>query len=145
MERRFQVLANHNPTYKYLTMKEISDVAFSGGTAPKKYIVEKLAEWCLHLHELTVVCVDTNTESVYDWIVVKRMNYDFLLDPHGDTFIGDLMELSLSHNIIILRNSKDAFSLEFVVYLEESKDGTTNIDADVIEAFQKAIGRQFQS
>jgi hypothetical protein len=32
--------------------------------------------------------------------------------------------------------------LEFKVYLGESKDGSTNIDADVVEAFQKAIGRQ---
>jgi len=138
------VSANYNPTSNYLTGQEVSDVAFSGGTAPKAYIMEKLAEWCLHLHELTVICVDTDTKSVYDWLVVKRTNYDFLLDPHGETFIGDLMELSLSHNIILLRQRKDAFSLGFVVYLEESKDGTTNIDADVIEAFQKAIGRQFQ-
>lgn len=137
--------ANHNPTSNYLTGQEVSDVAFSGGTAPKKYIMEKLAEWCLHLHELTVICVDTDTKSVYDWIVTKRTNYDFLLDPSGDTFIGDLMELSLSHNIILLRHSKDPFSLEFVVYLEGSRDGTTNIDADVVDAFQKAIERQVKA
>lgn len=136
------MLSNHNPTSNYLTGQEVSDVAFSGGTAPKEFIMKKLAEWCLNLHELTVICVDTDTKSVYDWRVVKRTNYDFLLDPRGDTFIGDLMELSLSHNIIMMRHGKDAFSLEFVVYLEESKDGTTNIDADVVEAFQRAIGRE---
>jgi hypothetical protein len=42
----------------------------------------------------------------------------------------------------MLRHSKGDFSSEFKVYLEESRDGATNIDADVVEAFQKAIGRE---
>lgn len=125
----------------YLRGQEVSDVAFSGGIAPKEFIVGTLSKWCLHLDELMVICVDTNTESVYDWRVTKRTNYDFFIDPSGDIFIGDLMELSLSHNIMMLRKSKGDFSSEFKVYLEESKDGSTNIDVDVIEAFQKAIGR----
>ena len=129
-------------TYPYLRGQEVSDVAFSGGTAPKEFIMGTLSKWCLNLDELMMICVDTNTKSVYDWSVTKRTNYDFLLDPSGDTFIGDLMELSLSHNIMMLRQNKGDFSSEFKVYLEESKDGTTNIDADVIEAFQKAIGRK---
>ena len=126
----------------YLSGPEVSDVAFSGGIAPKELIVGTLSHWSLYLHELMVVCVDTNTKSIYDWGVVKRIEYDFFIDPLGDTFIGDLMELSLSHNIIMLRQSKGDFGSEFKVYLEESKDGTTNIDADVVEAFQKAIRRQ---
>lgn len=129
-------------TYPYLRGQEVSDVAFSGGVAPKEFIMGTLSKWCLNLNELMVICVDTNTKSVYDWSVTKRTNYDFLLDPPGDTFIGDLMELSLSHNIMMLRQNKGDFSLEFKVYLEESKDGTTNIDADVVGAFQKAIGRK---
>lgn len=129
----------------YLKGKEVSDVAFSGGAAPKEFIMGTLSNWCLHLDELMVICVDTNTKSVYDWIVTKRTNYDFMLDPSGDAFIGDLMELSLSHNIMMLSRSRGDFSLAFKVYLEESKDGTTNIDADVVGAFQKAIGRQFKS
>ena len=129
----------------YLKGKEVSDVAFSGGAAPKEFIMGTLSNWCLHLDELMVICVDTNTKSVYDWSVAKRTNYDFMLDPSGDTFIGDLMELSLSHNIMMLSRSRGDFSLAFKVYLEESKDGTTNIDADVVGAFQKAIGRQFKS
>ena len=133
---------NNNPTYNYLMGQEVSDVAFSGGTAPKEFIMGTLSNWCLHLNELMVVCVDTNTKSVYDYCVTKRTNYDFFLDPSGDSFIGDLMELSLSHNIMMLSRSRGDFSLEFKVYLEESKDGTTNIDADVVEAFQKAIGRK---
>ena len=125
----------------YLRGQEVSDVAFSGGVALKEFIMGTLSKWCLHLDELMVICVDTNTKSVYDWSVTKRTNYDFFVDPSGDAFIGDLMELSLSHNIMMLRQSKGDFSSEFKVYLEESKDGSTNIDADVIEAFQKAIGR----
>lgn len=134
--------ANYNPAYNYLRGQEVSDVAFSGGVAPKQFIMWTLSKWCLHLDELTLICVDTNTKSVYDWRVTKRTNYDFFVDPFGDTFIADLMELSLSHNIMMLRQSKGNFSLEFKVYLEESKDGTTNIDADVVEAFQKAIRRE---
>ena len=125
----------------YLRGQEVSDVAFSGGIAPKEFIMGTLSNWCLHLDELMVICVDTNTKSVYDWRVTKRTEYDFFVDPSGDAFIGDLMELSLSHNIMMLRQSKGDFSSEFKVYLEESKDGSTNIDADVVEAFQKAIGR----
>ena len=125
----------------YLRGQEVSDVAFSGGVAPKEFIMGTLSKWCLHLDELMLICVDTNTKSVYDWGVTKRTEYDFFVDPSGDAFIGDLMELSLSHNIMMLRRSKGDFSSEFKVYLEESKDGSTNIDADVVEAFQKAIGR----
>ena len=126
----------------YLSGPEVSDVAFSGGIAPKELIVGTLSRWSLYLHELMVVCVDTNTKSVYDWGVTKRTEYDFFADPSGDAFIGDLMELSLSHNIMMLSRSRGDFSSEFKVYLEESKDGTTNIDVDVVEAFQKAIRRQ---
>ena len=127
-----------------LTCQEISDIMGSGGAAPKEFIVNTLSKWGLYLHEITVLCVDTSDKSAWNWIATMKTNYDFLLDPYGDTFIADLMELSLSYNIIMLRQNKGDFSIEFKVYLEESKDGTTNIDADVVEAFQKTIGRQCQ-
>ena len=125
-----------------LTCQEISDIRGSSGTAPKEYIVKTLAKWSLYLHGLTVLCVDTSNKSPWDWYATTKAKYDFLLDPSEDTFIGDLMELSLSHNIILLRQLKDEFGSEFKVYLEESKDGSTNIDVDVVDAFRKAIGRK---
>lgn len=119
--------ANHNPTSNYLTCQEISDIRGSGGPATKEFIVKTLAKWSLYLQELTVLCADTSNKSVWNWYATMMTNYNFLLDSHGETFIGDLMKLSLSHNIIMLRKH-----LEFKVYLEESRDGTTNIDADFI-------------
>ena len=124
-----------------LTCQEISDLMCSGGPAPKEFIVKTISKWGLCLHDLTVICV-ANSKGIWNWIATMKTNYDFLLDPHGDTFIADLMKLSLSHNILMLRQQKTDFSLKFKVYLGESKDGSTNIDADVVEAFQKAIGRQ---
>ena len=123
-----------NNTKYILTCQEISDIRSSGGPTTKDFIMKTLAKWSLYLRDLTMLCADTSSKSVWNWYITIKTNYDFMLDPSGDTFIADLMKLSLSHNIIMLRQRKDDFYSEFKVYLEESKDGTTNIDADMIDA-----------
>ena len=52
--------------------------------------------------------------------------------------IQDLANLSLGNTIIYLNKA----NYEFNVYVGKSKDGGTNIDADVLEEFSNAFRRK---
>ena len=114
-----------------LSFQEIALVNCSGGAAPAKYIVETLAQWNLSGDGL-VMNVVSSEGHCYDW---KKQQYIYLFPEDEDQFIQDLADLSLTHNIIALKFE----DYEHDVYLEESKDGTTNIDADAIDAFRRTF------
>lgn len=114
-----------------LNFQEIAIVRSSGGAAPAKYIVETLSQWNLSGDALRMTVVSTEGHC-YDW---KKQQYIYLFPEDEDQFIQDLADLSLTHNIIALKFG----DYEHDVYLEESKDGTTNIDADAIDAFRRTF------
>ena len=114
-----------------LSLQEIAIVKCSGGAAPTKYIVETLAQWKLSGDGLVMNVVSTEGHC-FDW---KKEQYIYLFPEDGDQFIQDLADLSLTHNIIGLKYE----DYEHDIYLEESKDGMTNIDADAIDAFREAF------
>ena len=61
----------------------------------------------------------------------------YMLPNVRDSLVSDLSELSLTHTMVGIM----AVSYGVCIALVESKDGTTNIDADVIDAIVKRIGR----
>ncbi len=114
-----------------LTYQEIAVVNCSGGAAPTKYIVETLAQWKLSGAGLVMNVVSTEGHC-FDW---TKNQYIYVLPEDGDQLVQDLADLSLTHNIIALRYE----DYEYNVFFEESKDGTTNIDAETIEAFRRTF------
>lgn len=59
------------------------------------------------------------------------------LENGGDQVLVDLFDISLSHRIVGIYWTDCSWALR--VYFEESKDGQTNIDGDVVEAFKKIM------
>ena len=62
----------------------------------------------------------------YPRTIISNLFYCFSVD----NFVGSLMNWSLSYNLIDVK----AFGNSVQLLLSNSKDGSTNIDADVIEA-----------
>ena len=54
-----------------------------------------------------------------------------------EQFLVDLFDISLSHRIVGIGWKK--YSLAILVYFEESNDGQTNINGEVMEAFKKIM------
>ena len=61
----------------------------------------------------------------------------YMLPNARDSLVSDLSELSLTHTVVGLKT----VSYGVCIALVESKDGTTNIDADVIDAIVQRIGK----
>lgn len=54
-----------------------------------------------------------------------------------EQFLVDLFDISLSHRIVGIGWKKYSFAI--LVYFEESNDGQTNINGEVMEAFKKIM------
>ena len=68
----------------------------------------------------------------------QKWSRAYVFPCDSDEFIQDLAEASLTHTIL----SVGSDWYECKIYLSESKDGSTNIDADVLDALNKAIGME---
>jgi hypothetical protein len=69
---------------------------------------------------------------------LEKRSRAYAFPSDADEFIQDLADASLTHNIATVV----AGWYEYKIYLTESDDGNTNIDADVIDALSKAIGME---
>lgn len=114
-----------------LSPHEISRVRGCSGAAPTSFILDRLSKWKLKDNGLIVVVMDTTAMDFCDW---KKTSIVFLIPQEGDELIKFLSEKSLSRNIMFLSDE----NYEYRMFLEDSKDGTTNIDAETIEAI---VGR----
>lgn len=117
-----------------LTYSEISWMASWGG-ADSADIVRLIADWKLKNNSLVLWKIRGAGKHPYDQTKSQTI---YLLPEEGEQFIQDLANLSLGHTICLL-NNKD---YEYRVYVEESLDGKTNIDADVLDAFSDAFKRE---
>ena len=61
----------------------------------------------------------------------------YVLPNAKDSLVSDLSELSLTHMMVGVLT----MTYGVCIALVESKDGTTNIDADMIDAILKGIGK----
>ena len=59
------------------------------------------------------------------------------LEGGGDQLLVDLFDISFSHNIVGIGWTDYSWAIR--VYFEESKDGQTNIDGEVLEAFKRMV------
>ena len=131
-----------NETQQALSYQEISKIYGGGGAAPKSYILDKLSDqkWNLKNNSVIVVEVNTSSKSAYDWSKRAR---NFLIPQWQASFISGLFDLSLTHNILFMEVPElkimDVYSN--TIYLEHSKDGNSNIDDEVVQAFIDACGR----
>lgn len=119
-----------------LSPHEISRVRGCSGAAPTSFILDRLSKWKLKDNGLIVVVMDTTAMDFCDW---KKTSIVFLIPQEGDELIKFLSEKSLSRNIMFLSDE----NYEYRMFLEDSKDGTTNIDADVLDAFMEAFKREW--
>ena len=58
-------------------------------------------------------------------------------ETNVEQFLVDLFDISLSHRIVGIDWKKYSFAI--LVYFEESNDGQTNINGEVMEAFKKIM------
>ena len=58
----------------------------------------------------------------------------------GEQLLVDLFDISLSHRIVGIGWTDSSWAIR--VYFEESKDGQTNIDGEVMEAFKRMVEAQ---
>lgn len=119
-----------------LSPHEISRVRGCSGADPTSFILDRLSKWRLKGNGLIVVVMDTTAMDFCDW---KKTSIVFLIPQEGDELIKFLSEKSLSRNIMFLSDE----NYEYRMFLEDSKDGTTNIDADVLDAFMEAFKREW--
>lgn len=117
-----------------LTYSEISWMSSWGG-ADSADIVRLVSDWKLKNSAVVLWKIRGAGKHPYDQTKSQTI---YLLPDEGEQFIQDLAALSLGHTICLL-NSKD---YEYRIYVEESLDGKTNIDADVLDAFSSAFKRE---
>lgn len=133
---------NGKETWQELSYQEVSKIYGAGGAAPKSYILDKLSDrkWNLKNNTVIVVEVNTSSKSTYDWCKRAR---NFLIPQWQANFISGLFDLSLTHNILFMEvpESKIMDVYSNTIYLEQSKDGTSNIDDEVVQAFVDACDR----
>ena len=72
-----------------------------------------------------------------DGLEIYYQHFIYTLPNQIDKFVSDLSELSLTHNLIGVRINKHGMNLAVI----ESLDGTSNIDAELIEWIVKEYGR----
>lgn len=78
---------------------------------------------------------------VYDVFKQGRKNrkrgrlYD--LESSGDQLLVDLFDISFSHRIVGVGWTDYSWAIR--IYFEESRDGQTNIDGEVMEAFKRMV------
>lgn len=122
-----------------LTWSEITSLTLRVGLGiPKQNtIIDILAEWELGNAGITIYKLFDLDNPKTGW---RKQMYGIYLFPNNkEELIQKLAEMSLNFNIIMLKNE----DYSYCVYMEESKDGSTNIDADVIGAFVDAIDRNW--
>jgi hypothetical protein len=78
---------------------------------------------------------------VYDVFKRGRKNCKrgrlYNLECGGDQVLVDLFDISFSHRIVGIGWTEYSWAIR--VYFEESKDGQTNIDGEVMEAFKRMV------
>ena len=78
---------------------------------------------------------------VYDVFKQGRKNRKrgrlYGLEDDGEQLIGDLFDISFSHRIVGIGWTDWSWAIR--VYLEESTDGQTNIDGEIMDAFKKMM------
>lgn len=98
------------------------------------------------VRELWLATKDDNFKGILVYEVFKNGNkrkkrgrlYRFGdSETNMEQFLMDLFDISLSHRIVGIGWKK--YSLAILVYFEESNDGQTNIDGEVMEAFKKIM------
>ena len=91
---------------------------------------KKASELCLYLY-------DTKQHEDGRWFQPEIGFYDAIpFEGHHGQIVERLAELSITHTIVEIMGRYDSISL----FLRESPDHQTNIDADVIEAIVGKVG-----
>ncbi len=106
-------------------------------TKNKKLVTE--FHLCTNIYEVRNTEDYIYTAKPFEYMEA-RMIGKYYLPKDFDDLCADLFDLSLTYKLVAL----DAEYLEIVV--EESKDGSTNIDDEVMEAMmeiQKKVAKQF--
>jgi hypothetical protein len=102
-------------------------------THSKESIIRGIEGWKLKNNGVVVSEVQRRVGNK-----LEKRSRAYAFPSDADEFIQDLADASLTHNIATVV----AGWYEYKIYLTESDDGNTNIDADVIDALSKAIGRE---
>ena len=120
-----------------VTEVEVDDMARSG-IPDSGRILETMEKWGLD---------GTFNSGIMLWLVKNldkpRSEWTkcvtiYLLPEDGEQIIKDLATLSLGYNIVLLSDRDFTHS----IYVGESKDGTTNIDAEVLDKLLLAFKRK---
>ena len=67
----------------------------------------------------------------------KKRGRLYVLKDCGEQLMVDLFDISFSHRIVGIGWTDCSWGIR--VYFEESKDGQTNIDGEVMEAFKRMV------
>ena len=117
-----------------MTWHEIADIGYWGKTGSKD-IVAHLKGWNLDGSGLLLWNVRNFGKHHSEWTKQKRI---YLLPNDGDKLIQELASLSLGHTIVLMSYR----NYEYDIYVGESQDGTTNIDAEVLDELSLAFKRR---
>ena len=113
-----------------------------------KSTLKKQGNWTSKeiVRELELAGADGNFRGILVYEVFKNGNKRkkrgrlYMFGDSGtnvEQFLMDLFDISLSHRIVGIDWKK--YSLAILVYFEESNDGQTNINGEVMEAFKKIM------
>lgn len=113
-----------------------------------KSALKKRGNWTSKeiVRELGLAAKDDNFKGILVYEVFKNGNGRkkrgrlYMFGDSGtnvEQFLVDLFDISLSHRIVGIGWKKYSFAI--LVYFEESNDGQTNIDGEVVEAFKKIM------
>ena len=113
-----------------------------------KSTLKKQGNWTSKeiVRELELAGEKDNIRGILVWEVFKHGKKSkkrgrlYILDgseTNVEQFLVNLFDISLSHRIVGIGWKK--YSLAIPVYFEESNDGQTNINGEVMEAFKKIM------
>ena len=130
-------------------MFDQSKCAICDQSSIDKSTLKKQGNWTSKeiVRELELAGADGNFRRILVYEVFKNGNKSkkrgrlYRLGGSGtnvEQFLVNLFDISLSHRIVGIGWNKYLWAIR--VYFEESNDGQTNIDADVIDAIVKKIG-----
>ena len=113
-----------------------------------KSILKRQGDWTSKeiVRELELAVEDGKLRGILVYEVFKNGNKRkkrgrlYMFGDSGtnvEQFLVNLFDISLSHRIVGIGWKKYSFAI--LVYFEESNDGQTNINGEVVEAFKKIM------
>ena len=117
-----------------MTWHEIADIKYWGKTDSKN-IVAHLKSWNLDGSGLWLWKVRNFGKPDSEWTKQEKI---YMFPKDGDKLIQELASLSLGHTIVLLTYQ----NYDHNIYVGESQDGQTNIDAEVLDELSLAFKRR---